>query len=291
MKKIRVFLGCLVLGFSALAADNPKTSDSTKPLHLSRESRKIVFHVGAIEEIYCRVNDETLIQLPEGEEALVVQGGDAAPHGTWLYQTAANGAARRYVGVKPSVAGSSTTLHIITNHNIPYSFLVREVSGAPITADVSVRVMAGDDLEAKVIAPVVLMAAEEGNRYKQEAAEAVAKLEAQRKASEASVQAQLNRYRADYSKQIDHNYRFDRLKAPFHVTDVSTDGSFTYIYVDPKHAQPGTPYVVDGAKKEDIPNWSYDAEKGVYSIQGVVKHGSLRFKKDRQEFSRLGEGN
>ncbi len=289
MNHYKLILGGLVLGWSALAADNPKLNDPAKAPRPAREARKIVFHVGAVEEIYCRVNDDTLIELPDGEQALVVQGGDAAPNGTWLFQTSKNdNEARRYVGVKPSLIGSSTTLHIVTNHNIAYSFIVREVSNAPITADVAVRVIAGDDLEAKVSQPPVLVSAEEANRYKQEAAEARAKLETGRKQAEANANTQIALDRTSYSKQEDHSYRYERLKAPFHLQDVYTDGTFTFLYVDPKRTQAGTPYVEDGSRKADIPNWSYDAEKGIYTIQGVVRHGYLSLKKDRQEFSKLG---
>ena len=289
MNKRNLTVGCLALSFCASAADIPKTNEAAKPLNLARQARTVVMHAKDVIEIDCRVNVPTMIALPEGEEALVVQGGDAAPDGTWLYQTASGGPARRYVAVKPSVVGSSAALHIITNHNLPYTFVVREVSKDPsVTADVSVFITAGDDLAGKVNQAPVLVSAEEVNRYKEETAEAEAKLADEQKAAAASVQTQVNLYRTQYSKSLDHNYRFDRLKAPFNVTDVATDGTLTFVYVDPKHTKAGAIYAEEGKKKKpSIPNYDYDAERGVYTIQGVVNRGYLAVKDARIDFNRL----
>lgn len=286
MNLFRLTLGCLAFAASAAEIQKP---EGAKPPMIAPQARTVVLHAKDVIEIDCRVNMPTMIALPEGEEALVVSGGDAAPDGTWLYQTAAAGPARRYVSVKPSVVGSQAALHIITNHNLPYTFLVREVSNAPaMTADVSVFVSAGEEWAAKVQQPPVLVSADEVNRYKQAAAEAEAKLLEQQKATEASVQTQMNRYRTEYSKQLDHSYRFDRLKAPFNVTDVATDGTLTFVYVDAKHTKPGAIYTEEGKKnKASLPNYDYDAERGVYTIQGVVTKGYLAVKEARLEFARL----
>ncbi len=292
MNKLNLTVGCLALSICATAADIPKNSETVKVPNLAKQARTVLMHAKDVIEIDCRVNVPTMIALPEGEEALVVQGGDAAPDGTWLYQTASGGPARRYVAVKPSVVGSAAVLHIITNHNLPYTFSVREVSNSPsITADVSVFIVAGDDLAEKVNQAPVLVSADEMNRYKQQVVDAEAKLETQREESEASVQTQVNLYRTQYSKSLDHNYRFDRLKAPFNVTDVATDGTLTFVYVDPKHTRAGAIYTEEGKKnKANIPNYDYDAERGVYTILGVVNKGYLAVKDSRIDFDRLKGG-
>ncbi|MDQ2839614.1 MAG: TrbG/VirB9 family P-type conjugative transfer protein [Acidobacteriota bacterium] len=289
MNHFRLTAGCLALGFCASAANIPKPSQPAASPNIAKQARTVVMHAKDVIEIDCRVNVPTMIALPEGEEALVVQGGDAAPDGTWLYQTASGGPARRYVAVKPSVAGSSAALHIITNHNLPYTFLVREVSKEPsITADVSVFIEAGDDLAAKVNQPPTLVSADEVNRYKQEAADARTKLEAERKDSEANVKTAENLYRTQYSKTLDHGFRYDRLKAPFNITDIATDGTMTFVYVDKNHTKPGAIYTEEGKKnKANLPNYDYDAARGVYTIQGVVTKGYLSVKDSKVEFARL----
>ena len=166
MNKFKLTLGFLALGI-ANAADTSKTSEATKLPNIAKQARTIIVHAKDVIEIDCRVNVPTMIALPEGEEAMVVQGGDASPDGTWLYQTASGGPARRYVAVKPSVIGSSAALHIISSHNIPYTFMVREVSNVPaIAADVSVFISAGEDLEGKVNQAPSIVSAEEANQYK-----------------------------------------------------------------------------------------------------------------------------
>ncbi len=292
MNKLTVTVGCLALSLGAQAADNPKISESAKTPNVAKQARTVVMHAKDVIDIQCRVNVPTMIALPEGEEAMVVQGGDAAPDGTWSYQTAAAGPARRFVSVKPSLAGSSAALHIITNHNLPYTFMVHEVSNtSSVTADVSVFISAGDDLAFKVAQAPVLVSAEEVSRYKLAAEDAEAKLQAQSKASEESVKTQVNVYRTQYSKSLDHGYRFDRLKSPFNVTDVATDGTFTFVSVDKDHTKPGAIYTEEGKKnKANLPNYEYDAEHGVYTIQGVVTKGYLAVKDSRLDFSRLKGG-
>jgi hypothetical protein len=231
-----------------------------------------------------------LLALPEGEEALVISGGDAAPEGSWEYTTAkGESAARRFVLIKPSVIGSSAGLHIISNHTIPYNFTVHEVSNDPgQPADVSVFLIATGDLASKVSATPTLVTADVANNYKQAALSAEAKLDEARTAAEANIQVQVNRYRTQYSKQLDHNYSFDRLKEPFNVTDVATDGTLTLVYVDPKRTKAGAIYVEEGKKKKpSIPNYDYDAEHGIYTIQGRIDRGYLEFKDSRVEFARL----
>ncbi len=290
MNKFKLTLGFLALSI-ANAADTSKTSEATKLPNIAKQARTIIVHAKDVIEIDCRVNVPTMIALPEGEEAMVVQGGDASPEGSWLYQTASGGPARRYVAVKPSVIGSSAALHIISSHNIPYTFLVREVSNAPaIAADVSVFISAGEDLESKVNQAPTIVSADEANQYKQEAADAKAQLETEHKSSEERLQTQVNLYRTQYTKTLDHAYHFDRLKAPFNVTDISTDGTLTFVSVDPKHTKAGAIYTEEGKKnKANLPNFDYDAERGIYTIQGVVTKGYLAVKDSRLDFARLKE--
>jgi type IV secretory pathway VirB9-like protein len=292
----QTFVAGLLLAGSCWSAERNKPAES-KGADFARQSRVITMHIGSVPEIYCRINAATLIELPEEDEAMVVSGGDASSSseeavstGTWRVQTAKAGPARRYVNVKPTVVGSTTTLHILTNHNVPYSFVLRDVSNANIPVDVAVRIFPGDDLAAKVNAPPSVVSADEANTFKRERDEARAELEAEHKATEAGLREQMNLYRTQYKKREDHQYKFDRLKAPFNFTDISTDGTFTYVYVDPKHTKVGSIYTEEGKKhKANLPNFNYDADHGVYTITGVVDRGYLAVGDSKAEFSRIAE--
>jgi hypothetical protein len=64
------------------------------------------------------------------------------------------------------------------------------------------------------------------------------------------VQTQENLYRTTYSKTLDHGYRFDRMRAPFNVLDIATDGQLTFVYVDPRNTKAAAVYTEEGKKKK-----------------------------------------
>jgi hypothetical protein len=65
----------------------------------------------------------------------------------------------------------------------------------------------------------------------------------------------------------------------------------TFIAVEKAHTKVGSIYTEEGKKKKaNKPNWEYDADAGLYTIQGVVERGYLQAGEHRMEFIHTKEG-
>ena len=165
----------------------------------------------------------TLILLPAEEKVATVFGGDTV---SWVFD--GGHVASRFISIKPKIAGSSTDVHIVSDHGNEYTLQLREISNDPDAHfDSKVFVTPGDQAgKEKLAAMPVFVPAADLDRAKREAAEAAAKEATERKAAESKAEA----FRSSYPGQLHFDYTWDRKKAALlGLQEVWRDDKFTYL--------------------------------------------------------------
>jgi Conjugal transfer protein len=87
----------------------------------------VIAHDEDIIALHASIREATLIVLPAAEKAMGAFCGDKT---YWNVDVIPG--AERYVAVKPSKAGISTDIHIVTDHNNSYTFQAVEGSTGPV---------------------------------------------------------------------------------------------------------------------------------------------------------------
>jgi type IV secretory pathway VirB9-like protein len=219
----------------------------------------------------------TLILLPAEEKVATVFGGDTS---SWVFD--GGHVASRFISIKPKIAGSSTDVHIVSDHGNEYTLQLREVSedGDP-HFDSKVFVTPGDQAgKDKLAAMPVFVPAADLDRAKREAAEATAKEATERKAAETKAEA----YRSQYPGQLHFDYTWDRKKAGLlGLEEVWRDDKFTYL----RGKFQETPVLYETKDgKGSLINWDYS--DGLYTVPKTVLQGYLTIGKQRVEFRKEG---
>ena len=219
----------------------------------------------------------TLILLPAEEKVATVFGGDTS---SWVFD--GGHVASRFISIKPKIAGSSTDVHIVSDHGNEYTLQLREVSNdADAHYDSKVFVTPGDQAgKDKLAAMPVFVPAAELDRAKREAAEAAAKETTERKAAESKAEA----YRSQYPNQLHFDYTWDRKKAgSLGLQEVWRDDKFTYL----RGQFQETPVLYETKDgKGSLINWTYN--DGLYTIDKLLLHGYLTIGKQRVDFRKEG---
>ena len=219
----------------------------------------------------------TLILLPSEEKVATVFGGDTS---SWVFD--GGHVASRFISIKPKVAGSSTDVHIVSDHGNEYTLQLREISqDADAHFDSKVFVTPGDQVgKDKLAAMPVFVPAADLDRAKREAAEAAAKEATERKAAETKAEV----YRSQYPGQLHFDYTWDRKKAaPLGLQEVWRDEKFTYLRGKFQEA-PVLYETKDG--KGSLINWSYN--DGLYTVDKIMLQGYLTIGKQRVDFRKEG---
>ena len=219
----------------------------------------------------------TLILLPPEEKVATVFGGDTS---SWVFD--GGHVASRFISIKPKVAGSSTDVHIVSDHGNEYTLQLREISqDADAHFDSKVFVTPGDQAgKDKLAAMPVFVPAADLDRAKREAAEAVAKEATERKTAETKAET----YRSQYPGQLHFDYTWDRKKAaPLGLEEVWRDEKFTY--VRGKFQETPVLYETKDGKGSLI-NWSYN--DGLYTVDKIMLQGYLTIGKQRVDFRKEG---
>jgi type IV secretory pathway VirB9-like protein len=219
----------------------------------------------------------TLILLPAEEKVATVFGGDTS---SWVFD--GGHVASRFISIKPKIAGSSTDVHIVSDHGNEYTLQLREVSqdGDP-HFDSKVFVTPGDQAgKDKLAAMPVFVPAAELDRAKREAAEATAKEATERKAAETKAEA----YRSQYPGKLHFDYTWDRKKAGLlGLEEVWRDDKFTYL----RGKFQETPVLYETKDgKGSLINWDYS--DGLYTVPKTVLQGYLTIGKQRVDFRKEG---
>jgi type IV secretion system protein VirB9 len=219
------------------------------------------------------LRETTLIVLPASEKAMGVFCGDKT---YWNVDVIPG--AERYVAVKPSKAGISTDIHIVTDHNNSYTFQAVEGGSGPIALKVFVKPADASSLEK----PPVFVAASEMTGLKQQLAEAQAALKKVQDTSAAELKTKSEHFRAEYPDTMQFSYTFKKDKAPFHVQAVWHDDRFTYIRAHPEEA-PALYELKDG--KPNLIQFELRPD-GLYFIPKILDRAYLEIGKQRLDIEK-----
>lgn len=219
----------------------------------------------------------TLILLPAEEKVATVFGGDTS---SWIFD--GGHVASRFISIKPKIAGSSTDVHIVSDHGNEYTLELREVSQDPDSHfDSKVMLTPGDQAgKDKLAAMRVFVPIAELDRAKRDEAEAVAKVATERKAEATKAEA----YRSQYPGQLHFDYTWDRSKgSELGLQQVWRDDKFTYL----RGTFQETPVLYETKDgKGSLINWDYN--DGLYTVPKIVLQGYLILGKKRVDFRREG---
>jgi type IV secretory pathway VirB9-like protein len=242
----------------ALGADNPPNTTT----------EAVVAHDEDIVQLHASIRETTLIVLPAAERAMGVFCGDKT---YWNVDVIPG--AERYVAVKPSKAGISTDIHIVTDHNNSYTFQAVEGSSGPVALKVFVKPADASSLEK----PPVFVSASEVVGLKQQLAEAHAALKKVQETSAAEVKTKSEQVRASYPDTMQFAYNFKKEKPPFNVEAVWHDDKFTYIRAQPQE-DPALYEVKDG--KPNLIQFELRPD-GLYFIPKILDRAYLQIGKQK----------
>ena len=127
--------------------------------------------------------------------------------------------------------------------------------------------------------------AAEANRWKAEAEDAKNKTDVAVQHANEEAHRQIVEARNTQIDKQDHEYTFERDRAPFYVRDIYTADQMTYIRIDPNIDE--TPILnVMKEGKDELPDYQY--EKGLYKVSGRVLKGVLIAGKKSLKFEHKG---
>lgn len=217
----------------------------------------------------------TLIMLPAEEKVATVFGGDTVD---WVFD--GGHVASRFISIKPKLAGSTTDVHIVSDHGNEYTLQLREVSGdGDLHFDSKVFVTPGDQTgKEKLAAMPVFVPAAELDKAKQEVAEAKASEAAVKKADETKAE----QYRSQYPTTLHFDYAWDQKKGtPLGLQAIWRDEKFTYLRGQFQET-PALYELKDG--KPSLINFDY--YNGLYTVPKTLLAGYLTIGKAKVEFHR-----
>ena len=266
----------LALGVSAtcLAATTPEVKHILLP---SAPRTVVIVETDTPPVVRAGLLQSTLIMLPSEEKVATVFGGDTV---SWVFD--GGHVASRFISIKPKVAGSTTDVHIVSDHGNEYTLQLREIShDSDSHFDSKVFVTPGDQAgKEKLVGMPVFVPAADLDRAKREAAEATSKEATERKAAETEAEA----YRSQYPGQLHFDYTWDRKKAtPLGLQEVWRDDKFTYL----RGKFQETPVLYETKDgKGSLINWSYN--DGLYTVDKTMLQGYLTIGKARVDFRKEG---
>jgi type IV secretion system protein VirB9 len=220
----------------------------------------------------------TLIVLPLEEKVATVFGGDTV---NWVFD--GGHVASRFISVKPKTSGSTTDLHIVSDHGNEYTLQLREVSDdADTHFDSKVMISPGDQAgKDKLAAMPVFVPAAELEKAKAEAKSAKAAQDAELKAEADKAET----YRSQYPGTLHFDYTWDRKKGDaLGLQQVWHDDKFTYLRGQFQET-PALYELKDG--KPSLIN--FDFASGLYTIPKQVSHGYLTIGKQKVQFDQIAE--
>ena len=273
--KAPLYLAASLVVVSACHAAGP--TDVKHPLFPSAPRTVAVIDSETPPVVRAGLLQSTLILLPAEEKVATVFGGDTA---SWVFD--GGHVASRFISIKPKIAGSSTDVHIVSDHGNEYTLQLKEVSqdGDP-HFDSKVFVTPGEQAgKDKLAAMPVFVPAADLDRAKREATEAAAKEATERKAAETKAET----YRSQYPGQLHFDYTWDRKKAGMlGLQEVWRDDKFTYL----RGKFQETPVLYETKDgKGSLINWDYN--DGLYTVSKTVLQGYLTIGKQRVDFRKEG---
>lgn len=220
----------------------------------------------------------TLIVLPAEEKVANVFAGDTVD---WVFD--GGHVASRFISVKPKTAGTSTDIHIVSDHGNEYTLELREISSdADAHYDSKIVIEPGDKAAKDKLAQLpVFVPAAELEKAKQDAAAAEAAQAAMLKAQQTKEET----YRSQYPGSLHFDYAWDERKGKeLGLRQIWRDDKFTYLRGQFQET-PALYEVKD--KKPSLIN--FDFANGLYTVPKQVDAGYLAIGKQRVDFHRSAE--
>ena len=218
----------------------------------------------------------TLIVLPAEEKVANVFAGDTVD---WVFD--GGHVASRFVSVKPKLAGSSTDVHIVSDHGNEYTLLLHEVSAEPDTHfDSKIFINAGDKAAQQRLTELpVFVPTAELEKAKEEAATAKAAQAAQLKAEETKAE----QYRSQYPGSLRFDYAWDEKKGKeLGLEEIWHDDRFTYL----RGRFQETPALYE-VKDKQLSLINFDFSNGLYTVPKQLDNGYLTIGKQKVNFHRI----
>ena len=222
----------------------------------------------------------TLIVLPAEEKVANVFAGDTVD---WVFD--GGHVASRFISIKPKLAGSSTDIHIISDHGNEYTLQLHEVSAEDDAHyDSKVFLNPGDKTAQQRLTDLpVFVPAADLDKAKQEAAAAKAAEAAELKTEEAKAE----QYRSQYPSLLHFDYAWDEKKGKeLGLQQIWRDEKFTYLRG--KFQETPALYEVKDKKPSLI---NFDFSNGLYTVPKQLDNGYLTIGKQKVDFHRATGGN
>lgn len=217
----------------------------------------------------------TLIVLPAEEKVTNVFAGDTVD---WAFD--GGHVASRFISVKPKLAGSSTDIHIVSDHGNEYTLQLREISAEEDTHyDSKIFISAGDKAAQQRLTDLpVFVPAADLDKAKQEAATAKAAQAAELKAAETKAE----QYRSQYPDSLRFDYAWDEKKGrELGLQEIWHDDRFTYL----RGRFQETPALYE-VKDKKLSLINFDFANGLYTVPKQLDNGYLTIGKQKVEFHR-----
>ncbi|MGA8940843.1 MAG: TrbG/VirB9 family P-type conjugative transfer protein [Acidobacteriaceae bacterium] len=257
---------------AAAFASGPAASEHLEPsaprtITISESAAPPVIRAGLLQS--------TLILLPDQEKVANVFAGDTVD---WVFD--GGHVASRFISIKPKVAGSTTDVHIVSDHGNEYTLQLREVSGdGDPHFDSKVFITPGDKgAKEKLIELPVFVPAAELDQAKQQVAAAKAAEAATLKAEQTKEET----YRSQYPGTLHFDYTWDKSRGKeLGLQEIWRDDKFTYLRGQFQET-PALYEVKD--KKPSLIN--FDFSNGLYTVPKELDNGYLAIGKQKMEFHR-----
>lgn len=264
--------GIAMMTGRSFAATSPTPAPHLQP---SAPRTVVVLDSSAPPVVRAGLLQSTLIMLPAEEKVATVFGGDTVD---WVFD--GGHVASRFISIKPKLAGSTTDVHIVSDHGNEYTLQLREISGdGDSHFDSKVFVTPGDQTgKDKLAAMPVFVPAAELDKAKQEVAEAKASEAAVKKADDTKAE----QYRSQYPTTLHFDYAWDQKKGtPLGLQAIWRDDKFTYLRGQFQET-PALYELKDG--KPSLIN--FDFYNGLYTVPKTLLAGYLTIGKAKVEFHR-----
>ncbi len=265
----------LVLASASMRALPPAHSlepSTPRNVNVSESTAPPVIRAGLLQS--------TLIVLPAEEKVANVFAGDTVD---WVFD--GGHVASRFISIKPKLAGSSTDVHIVSDHGNEYTLQLREISGQEDTHfDSKVFINAGDKTAQQRLTELpVFVPAADLDKAKEEAATAKAAQAAERKAEDAKAE----QYRSQYPGSLRFDYAWDEKKGKtLGLQEIWHDDKFTYL----RGRFQETPALYE-LKDKKLSLINFDFSNGLYTVPKQLNNGYLAIGKQKVEFHRTAGSN
>jgi len=225
-------------------------------------SRTVTYDPKDIVTIPTQIRFTTVVVLPESERIVDFVVGDKA---FWVIEGIQN-----FAYIKPSKAGASTNVTLITANGKLYSFVLNEVSDVDGSPDLKIFIQ---DSEPELTpARPRFVPIEEADNLRETLVQVAQDAENDKEW-----------FRREYGKQLHFVYKFKRNKEPFLVSAIYHDDKFTYIRSDAQEK----PALYEYTEDNDTLNLvNFQMEDGLYIVPKVLERGRLSIGKKRLDFER-----